>query len=99
MRSPLSFGTLGARGAGFMSCESFGGGQDRRGRSPRAGRRFNPFLGGPTPPSRYKTPPRFRDGVHSVGAAYLCEEHCLFVRRGRRLELKATPPPGRLVIV
>jgi hypothetical protein len=46
-----------------------------------------------------KTPPRFRDGVRSVGAAYLCEEHCLFERRGRRLELKTTPTPGRLVIV
>jgi hypothetical protein len=72
-----------------MSCEStFGGGRDRRGRS-------QCYL-----PANTKTPPRFtQDGVHSVGAAYLCEEHGLCERPGRRLELKATPAPGRLVIV
>jgi hypothetical protein len=51
-------------------------------------------------PADTKTPPRFtRDGVHSVGAAYLCEGHGLCERPGRRLELKATPASGRLVIV
>jgi hypothetical protein len=51
-------------------------------------------------PAGTKTPPRFtRDGVHSVGAAYLCEGHGLCERPGRRLELKTTPAPGRLVIV
>jgi hypothetical protein len=51
-------------------------------------------------PPDTRTPPRFtRDGVHSVGATYLCEKSTACERRGRRLELKATPAPGRLLIV
>jgi hypothetical protein len=51
-------------------------------------------------PANRRTPPRFtRDGVHSVGAAYLCEKSTACERPGRRLEPKATPAPSRLVIV
>ena len=84
-----------------MSCESFGGGQDRRGRSPCWPTFQSRFRGGPTgsQPTQKRRPDSPGTALHSVGAAYLCEEHCLFERRGRRLELKATPDPGRLVIV
>ena len=83
-----------------MSREStFGGGRDRRGRSPVLAGVSIDVGAGIRLPADTKTPPRFtQDGVHSVGAAYLCK-HGLCERPGRRLELEYTPSSGRLVIV